>query len=140
MDKKEIVEAYLKEARKYINTPFKHQGRNKNGMDCIGIVVVPLREIGFFDYENKNYRRYGLGGEIIEILTKYCYEIPKSASLEPGDILMFSKGKSQHLAVYTGSGIIHANNSIGKVTEHGLDEYWMSMVSRIFRYREDIIL
>jgi cell wall-associated NlpC family hydrolase len=140
MEKEEIVELYIKEARKYINTPFRHQGRDKNGLDCIGIIVVPLNNIGFFKYDNVNYRRYGLGGEIIEVLQKYCYEISKYSELEAGDILMFSKGKSQHLAIYTGSSIIHANNSVGKVTEHILDDYWMSMVSKVFRYREDIQL
>jgi cell wall-associated NlpC family hydrolase len=140
MDKEDIVKLYIKEARKYVGTPFKHQGRDKNGMDCIGIITVPLNNIGFFEYDNINYRRYGLGGEIIEILNKYCYEISIYSKLEPGDILMFSKGRSQHLAIYTGESIIHANNSVGKVTEHILDDYWMAMVSRVFRYREDIQL
>jgi cell wall-associated NlpC family hydrolase len=132
----ERIQEFVNHAKKYVGTPFLHQGRDKNGMDCIGVVVVPLNEIGFFEYDNKNYKRYGLGGEIIEILTKYCYQIDyPNTDLKAGDILMFSKQKSQHLAIYTGYSIIHANNNIGKVVEHDLDDKWKELITRVYRYK-----
>ena len=135
--KDEIVTKYLEKARSYINTPFKHQGRNKNGLDCIGIVVVPLNDIGFFTYENKNYRKYGLGGEIIDVLSKYCYEVEKPFKYMAGDILLFSKGASQHLAIYTDKNtIIHAHNFVGKVVEHSLTQDWEINITKVFRYKE----
>ena len=133
------LQEYLQHVRAYINTPFLHQGRDKHGIDCIGLIVVPLNEVGFFNYDNVNYKRYGLGGEIIEVLSKYCYEIDwPHEELKAGDIIMFSKKKSQHLAIYTGTTIIHANNNIGKVVEHSLDENWEKLISRVFRYKEDM--
>ena len=138
MDKEDIVKSYIKEARKYVGTPFKHQGRDKNGLDCIGIIVVPLREIQFFNYENKNYKRYGLGGEIKEVLLKYCYELSWPCPLERGDILLFTKENSQHLAIYTGYSIIHANNFVGKVVEHILDDKWKSLINKVYRYKEEV--
>jgi|WetSurSiteA1Bulk_404760.scaffolds.fasta_scaffold00619_4 cell wall-associated NlpC family hydrolase len=137
-DLEERIHNYLKEVRKYVGTPFLHQGRDKNGMDCIGIIVVPLNEVGFFKYDNTNYKRYGLGGEIIQILSKHCYEIDwPNEELKAGDILMFSRQKSQHLAIYTGSTIIHANNFVGKVVEHDLDEKWTNLITKVFRYKEE---
>lgn len=136
-DLDEQIQYFIQHVRSYINTPFLHQGRDRNGIDCIGLIVTPLNEIGFFNYDNVNYKRYGLGGEILEILSKYCYEIDwPNEELKSGDILMFSKRNSQHLAIYTGSTIIHANNFIGKVVEHDLDEKWKSMINRVFRYKE----
>jgi cell wall-associated NlpC family hydrolase len=138
MDRDELLEKYLKQARSYINTPFKHQGRSRNGLDCIGIIVVPLNDVGFFSYDNKNYRKYGLGGEIIEVLSKFCYEVPKPLEYKPGDILMFSKNSSQHLAIYTDKNtIIHAHNFVGKVVEHSLTKEWKESISKVFRYKEE---
>lgn len=138
LSKEEWLNLYLKQARSYINTPFKHQGRSKNGLDCIGIIVVPLKDIGFLDYDSKNYRKYGLGGEIIGVLSKYCYEVDKPFNYKPGDILLFSKGASQHLALYTDkSTIIHAHNFVGKVVEHSLTPDWEENISKVFRYKEE---
>jgi cell wall-associated NlpC family hydrolase len=138
MSREEWVNLYLNKARSYLGTPFKHQGRSKNGMDCIGIIIVPLNDIGFFNYENKNYRKYGLGGEIIEVLSKHCYEVKKPFKYQAGDILLFSKGSSQHLAIYTDKDtIIHAHNFVGKVVEHSLTKDWEQNISKVFRYKEE---
>jgi cell wall-associated NlpC family hydrolase len=135
MENNELLKLYLEEARKYIGTPFRHQGRDFNGLDCIGIIVVPLKNLDLIDTneDSTKYKRYGLSKELVHILEKYCIEVNK-ADMQPGDILLFSKQNSQHLAIYTGDSIIHSNNIIGKVVEHGLDDNVLELVSKVFRY------
>jgi cell wall-associated NlpC family hydrolase len=45
------------EARKWIGTPWLHQGRNEHGIDCVGLVVVVARALGVSDYDFGNYSR-----------------------------------------------------------------------------------
>ncbi len=35
-------------ARKYLGTPFRHQGRTIYGMDCLGLVLTSLKDSGKF--------------------------------------------------------------------------------------------
>jgi cell wall-associated NlpC family hydrolase len=135
------IKAFIEEARKYINTPFRHQGRDKNGLDCIGIIVVPLINLKMIDKseDSTKYKRYGLSKNLISILLKYC-EIVEKINLRPGDIILFSKQNSQHLAIYTGTGIIHANNLVGKVVEHSLSEDTYNTISKVFRYKRGLNL
>jgi|WetSurSiteA1Bulk_404760.scaffolds.fasta_scaffold12247_3 cell wall-associated NlpC family hydrolase len=133
--REEKIDNFIQSARSFVGSPFKHQGRTKNGIDCIGLIIIPLNELGFFSYDNKNYKRYGFGDGLIEVIKKYCYELDSPYKLEKGDILLYSNGRSQHLAIYTGNSIIHANNKIGKVVEHSLDNYWITNISKAFRYR-----
>jgi cell wall-associated NlpC family hydrolase len=133
------IELFLTEARKYIGTPFRHQGRDKNGLDCIGIIVVPLINLNMIDKseDSTKYKRYGLSHSLINILLKYCEEVPIN-NKKPGDSILFSKQNSQHLAIYTGSGIIHSNNFIGKVVEHSLTEDLSYNISKVFRYKRGL--
>lgn len=37
--------AFIAEARTYLDVRFRHQGRSRNGLDCIGLCVVAMRAI-----------------------------------------------------------------------------------------------
>lgn len=133
----EKVDLFIEKIREYLGTPFKHQGRTKNGIDCIGLIVQPLKELNYINIDYTNYKRHGFGGELIEYITKYCYEVRPPFKLKKGDILLYTNGNSQHLAIFTGNSIIHANNKIGKVVEHDIDDYWFNSISKVFRYKGD---
>lgn len=137
MDREQKIEEFIKQVKLYVGVPFRHQGRDKNGIDCVGLIVTPLNNMGFFTYDNKNYKRYGLGGEIHKVMKDYCYEVDNIKALKRGDILLFSKGNSQHLGVFTGYSIIHSNNIIGKVVEHDLTDEWTSLITKVYRYKEE---
>jgi branched-chain amino acid transport system ATP-binding protein len=51
-------EALVAEARCWLGTPFRHQGRIRGqGVDCIGLVLEPARALGLTDYRPGAYSR-----------------------------------------------------------------------------------
>ncbi len=49
----------IESARTWVGTPFRHQGRGKSGIDCVGLVINVGKDIGAVpsEYDNKNYPR-----------------------------------------------------------------------------------
>lgn len=121
-------------ARECIGTRFRHQGRIcGRALDCAGVVVHVVRKLGL-DYED--VPAYGLvpfNGLLEKALdAQPCLERVESA--QAGDILLMRfLGEPQHLAVFTGTSIVHAYLAIGKVCEHDLDDDWRSRIIRIYR-------
>jgi cell wall-associated NlpC family hydrolase len=44
-------------ARGWIGVPWRHQGRSRAGVDCVGLIVVVCRELGLSDYDSTVYGR-----------------------------------------------------------------------------------
>jgi len=49
----EIVAA----ARGWIGVPWRHQGRSRAGVDCVGLIVVVCQGLGLSDYDSTVYGR-----------------------------------------------------------------------------------
>lgn len=82
--REEIVE----EARKWLGTRWRHQGRNASGLDCIGLLVRVATDLGISDYDIKGYSRRTVGDDFtrhFEIVGLKRKPIPDA---EPGDILI----------------------------------------------------
>jgi cell wall-associated NlpC family hydrolase len=50
-------EAVVAEARRWLGTPWRHQGRNEHGLDCVGLLAVVCRDLGISDYDIEGYAR-----------------------------------------------------------------------------------
>lgn len=50
-------EQVVEEARKWLGVPWKHQGRDRSGLDCGGLIVVIARAFEISDYDIRGYRR-----------------------------------------------------------------------------------
>lgn len=57
----QVVEA----ARTWIDTPFRHQGRNGTGIDCVGVIIEVARTLGIVDkdFDERNYNRRAPHGQ-----------------------------------------------------------------------------
>lgn len=103
----------VREARKWIGTPYRYGGQTRSGTDCSGMVMVLFADV------------YGL-------------QLPRSSAgqrdfsmpvgerdIAPGDLLFFATSGGSavsHVGIYIGSGkMIHASTSRG-VIESSLDE------------------
>jgi len=134
MTREEIVA----EARTWIGTPWKHQGRLKGrSCDCLGLIVGVLQKFepdlrGFKD--TRDYSHTPDVREAEKLLETYLAKIPREEA-KPGDILRFYFDKdSLHLGFVTQKGMIHAYNLAGrKVTEHAIPPDWQCKIVRVYR-------
>ena len=108
------TERLIKEARKWIGTPYRYGGTSRSGVDGSGLTMELFREV----YDIKLPRSSAAQQE-------FCIGVSRK-DLQPGDLVFFATTKRKnvvsHVGLYIGSGrMIHASGSRG-VMESGLDE------------------
>ena len=123
-------------ARDCIGTPFQHQARVPGiGLDCAGVLVHVLQSLDLPCIDERGYPRYPYRGLIKSILDSQpsLRSIPRS-ELAAGDwLLMRFKIEPQHVALFTGSTMIHAYSGSGRVVEHSLDQVWKKRITHVYR-------
>ena len=114
---------YAERARALVGTRFRPQGRDPNGLDCVGVIVE------IFAIEPAKVRRdYKLSGdhsgEVCATLKPY-FRKGSVAQLRRGDLLVMAVTDRQtHLAVRTDRGFVHAHAGLRRVVETpGLPEW-----------------
>lgn len=124
------------EARKWVGVPYRHQGRSRTGVDCIGLAVVVVRELGLMDYDIDGYSRVPSGRMMTRLMAERLQTIDL-ADAQPGDLLhMAFTGQPQHVAIVSSDNparIIHADAVAGRVVEHALDANWRGLVRGAYR-------
>jgi len=107
---------YGERARAFVGTPFRPQGRDANGLDCVGVILATF-EIAS-DALRRDYRLRGdHHSELLKGLNGQFRRVAK-AQLRPGDVMMLKIADEQfHLAVRTNQGFVHAHAGIGRVVE-----------------------
>lgn len=130
-------------ARRWLGTPFHHQGRVKGvGVDCAGLVIGVACELGIMDIDVTGYGHRPDDREMERLVRAHLDEIPL-AEVAPGDVLLLLiDGHPQHLGILTdpgsgsgaGVGLIHAYAPARKVVEHRIDEVWASRIVAAFRF------
>lgn len=111
------VSELVKEARRWIGTPYAYGGHSRKGTDCSGFIMEIFSKV----FDIKLPRSSAMQAEYARPL--------KEDKIVPGDLVFFTTGKSRsrinHVGLYIGDGrMIHASSSKG-VMESGLDEsYW----------------
>jgi len=144
--KKIKKEDIIEEARTWLGTPYRHQGRVKGvGCDCGGIVIGVAKELGI---EIKDYEGYGKmphGGTMKKLLDSQFQSVPIE-EVQIGDILLMKIVRDpQHLALVTDYGMLHCYTQLGRgkqkkatnagrVVEHRLDEFWKKRILKIYRF------
>lgn len=122
-------------ARSAIGTPFKHQGRNLDGLDCAGLLNWSVRQHGIKPADLDAYSRHALGGKLVEMLE--CQPFLRRVWRPPqaGDVLVMRFEKEpQHVALCAGETIIHSYETVGKVCEHRLDRQWRNRILRVYEF------
>lgn len=132
----------VEEARTWIDTPIRHQGRLKGvGVDCVGFVSGVFTALGCEVHYRHNYKKMPDGEELLRVLRDNLVEI-EIETIQKGDIVVFKgiSGRPQHLAFldsYPIAGecsMIHSYWSVKKVAQHRMDRKWRKRIVNAFRY------
>ena len=123
-------EQFLAEARSWTGVPWLHQGRNRYGVDCIGLVLVTCWALGLTDYDVKGYGRV----PDADFLRAECERLMvRVREAQPGDVyLMRFKREPQHLAIATERGLLHAYAGAGRVVETSLPPQWRERIVGVY--------
>lgn len=120
-------------ARAYLDVPFHHQGRNKAGMDCGGLLVLSSHDIGVILEDLQGYARQPDGITMQAELDRQLNRVHRQPQANDVLLMRFRK-HPQHIAIKTDNGIIHAFEKAGKVVEHTLDKKWRSRIVGVYTY------
>lgn len=126
-------EEFVAEARKWIDVPYLHQGRNRHGVDCIGLLLVVGWALGLSEYDVKGYGRIPNAGFLQAECDRLMVRIP-SDEVQPADVyLMRFTRDPQHLGIATDRGLLHAWGGAGRVTETVMPHSWRVRVVQAYR-------
>lgn len=132
----------IERARSMIDTPFIHQGRDRNGIDCIGLIVYAM------DYPIAKvpaYPRDPFKSELETAMTAAFGEPllcdPTLDELQEGDIVVMQyKGPIRHVGIIANHehhagylSLIHTDSNLDKVTEHIIDFKWLRRFKKVWR-------
>lgn len=128
-------------ARSMLGVRWVHQGRSRQGIDCIGLPVLVRRELGLATLDVADYARMATS----EAMIAYCRLHMQELSIEqlaPGDLLILRFDPNRHMALVGdyplgGLSLIHAYSMAPRrVVEHRFDDVWRSRLLGAFRFPE----
>lgn len=132
------------EARSWVGVPFRHMGRDRGGVDCIGLVVVVARALGIpvRDWEGQgNYTRRGQGFEMVRhIIDTGSGELVPLKEARDGDVVLFAEaGIPCHAGiVFTRDGRRFVIQAYGQVSYRRVVEtpysVWETKARYAFRF------
>ena len=130
------VDDIIAAARACIGTPFRHQGRIPGvALDCAGLVVAVAESVGAAYVDHAGYGRNPAHGMLESVLDAQPF-LERVFDRKPGDVLLMRfSGEPQHLAIFTGTNIIHSYEAVGRVCEHRLASVWAARIVRTYRFK-----
>ena len=83
------AEAFVAAARSYVGVPWRHLGRSRTGVDCIGLVLLAAREVGVGLPDPAPYAREPQGTRLLEGILAHAERVSEAS---PGDVVLFRMG------------------------------------------------
>ena len=124
------------EARSYMGVRWKHQGRDRSGIDCAGLVIKVGQAFDVLDFDTADYGPQASDESMLRLCREHLIEVGRDA-MAPGDILVMRFGGNRHMGIvgdylYGGPSVIHAFTARRKVTEHRFDDAWLKAMGASF--------
>lgn len=93
-------------ARSYVGVPFYHAGRDRNGIDCIGLIACVAKDLGYAFKDNRNYSPKGSYPELMaDGISQFCTK-REGLDYSVGDVLLFKVKRLYHMGIVTGDNLM----------------------------------
>ena len=132
-----VAAALVAAARGYVGVPWRHLGRSRTGVDCIGLMLLAAREAGCDLPDPAPYAREPQGTRLLEGILGHAARVTAPA---PGDVLLFRMGLyGGHVgiaSIHPAWGVpacIHAYAPRRQVVEQPMDTELRSALIGAFR-------
>lgn len=126
-------------AREIVDTPWVHQARLPGiGVDCIGLLVHVAKRLNIPHTDYTAYSRHPIPEEFIQrleqsgALIRTPVKIPIVGMVAV--IWIRHENEPTHVGIFTSKGIIHTYQSIGRVCEHALTDFWRGRIHSIWSF------
>ncbi|SRR5258708_3743074 len=132
---------FVDKAREYLGVLVVHAGRNKLGIDCVGLFVCTGRDLGMLDkdYTDVDYSPYVVPERLIESIEKFGKKKAEFETFDLADIVVFTVGKWPHhiglISKLDDNGdvyFIHTDLTAQKVVESRLDRSWSDRIHSLY--------
>ncbi len=132
-------ESIVAEARGWLGVPWRHQGRTRCGIDCVGLVVCVARGLDLSDYDSTGYGRRPQGQGFVQHFRDNMDAVP-IPDARPGDVLVFAdQAYPCHCGFLTERfgqpHLLHAHATRRMVIEEPYAGEWPARVKFAFRFR-----
>ncbi len=77
------------EARSWLGTPFKHQGRTRAGIDCVGLCVMVARGLDLSNYDITAYENTTHQRGFLQHFDANAWQLQLTET-QPGDMVVFT--------------------------------------------------
>lgn len=140
-----LAKIFVSEAANWVRIPFLHRGITRGGVDCTGLIIAILRELGYMaNYELRQYPRDwnlhgGAGNYIEDELVKIANEIPKHET-KPGDLILIRFGRClSHCAIVMPDDLILHAFLTGRMVKYDLlrGPKWTKRWAKTYRLNEE---
>lgn len=119
----------IAEGRSYLGVPWRHRGRSRTGVDCIGFIAKIGDAFGVEYQDIDGYSRNPDGRFVDHVMRFMTYREPQT--LAPGCVVVL---RDQHQACHIGLIVekydrfylLHASLAKRAVVEEEWDQYWQS--------------
>lgn len=130
---------FIAAARSLMHVRWRHQGRNKRGVDCAGLIVYSLRAVGCRPLDAIGYGRIPYRGMLEKLMEDNLGKILPRAFMQEGDVcLMRFAGAPSHCGIITAYpygefSLLHAFAQNREVVEHRIDANWFNYIVGVYR-------
>lgn len=130
----------IAEARSWIGVKWKHQGRTRSGVDCLGLIVVTAQKLGISDADERVYSPRPDGKSLVKRFAEEMDEISLK-EIRAADVILFADSiypchvafvSEKHGQLY----IIHSHATRRQVLEERYAYEWPEKARKAYRFKE----
>lgn len=134
----DLADRIVTEARGWLGVPWRHQGRSRSGVDCVGLIVQVARALQLSEYDSTAYSRRPEGQGFVQHFRDHLTAIPIPEA-QPGDVLLFADlAYPCHCGLRTTlrgvPHLLHAHALRRKVIEEPFAGEWPDKARFAFRF------